>query len=180
MYVFADILIFGDSNVVNNSGDFYEALSKNTRIIPTYVFSQLKENIRMVDDEDVIIHNLTNDVRNIFKQYYKSNAVKHIELEKLAKAFSNFVKHFIDKNPSLNVYISLVLPIVGRIHEIKTLNNIITECLKNHPKIHLIPNDNILFSNFMDDGFHIKPNGVKIMINNWQEFIEQGIVYIVS
>ena len=101
----------------------------------------------MVDDEDVIIYNLTNDVRNIFKQYYKSNAVKHIELEKLAKAFSNFVKHFSDKRPSLNVYISLVLPILGRIQEIKTLNNMIIELLKNYPKIHLIPNDNISSSN---------------------------------
>ena len=169
------MLIFVDSNVVNNSDHFYKALPNHTRIIPTYVFSQLKENIKMVDDEDVMIHDLTNDARNIFKQYYKSDAKQEIELEKLAKAFCNFAKHFSDKKPSNNVYISLVLPIMGRIHEIKILNNVITECLKNHPKIQLIPNNNILSSDLLSGGFHINLNAVKIMINNWKEFIEQGI-----
>ena len=170
--------IFGDSNVVKNSDYFYGVFPK-TRIIPTYEFSQLKENIRMVDDEDIIIHNLTNDARNIFKQYYKSHIKQQIELEKLAKVFCNFVKYFSHKKPSLNIYISLVLPIAGRIYEIETLNNVITECLKNHQKIKFIPNNNIMSCNLLSDGIHINLNAVKIMISNWEDFIEQGIFLVI-
>ena len=161
--------------MVKNSDYFYEAFHQ-TKIIPTYEFSQLKENIRMVDDDDdVIIHVLTNDARNIFKQHYKSDTKQEIELEKLGKAFCNFVKHFSDKNPSVNIYISMVLPIMGRIYEIETLNNVITNCLKNHSKIQLIPNYNISSGNLFPDGIHIDLKAVKIMINNWKETIEQGI-----
>ena len=79
----------------------------------------------MVDDTEVIKHILKNDSRNIIKQYYKSDTKQEIELVKLGKAFFNFAKHFSDKNPSLIVYISMVLPIVGRTYLKKKIFQII-------------------------------------------------------
>ena len=86
-------------------------LSPKIRIIPTYTFDELKENIHLLGDEKIILlHSNTNDIKHLCKQYYKSDIVKEIEIEKLAKAYSKFVLDLIHGRPYFKVLISLTLP----------------------------------------------------------------------
>ena len=106
---YGDIIIFGASNIVNNGDLIHSLLSPKTRIIPTYTFDELRENIHLLGDEKIIyLHSNTNDIKILCIQYFKSDVVK--EIEKLAKAYSNFVLDFIYGRPYFKVMISLTLP----------------------------------------------------------------------
>ena len=113
-----DVIIFGASNIVNNGDLIHSLLSPKTRIIPTYTFDELRENIHLLGDEKIIyLHSNTNDIKNLSKQYFKSDIVKEIEIEKLAKAYSKFVLDLIYGRPYLKVMISLTLPRKDRDHQ---------------------------------------------------------------
>ena len=114
----------------------------------------------------------------MFDQYFKSDVAKEIDIEKLSKAFSNFVLDFTYKMPNIIVYVSLVLPIHDKIYEIKLLNDMIIDQLSDHPRINLIKN-NISSHDLLSDGIHVDRSGVISMINAWKKSLEHGTLNVI-
>ena len=174
---YGDIIIFGASNIVNNGDLIHSLLSPKIRIIPTYTFDELRENIHLLGDEKIIyLHSNTNDIKILCKQYFKSDVVKEIEIEKLAKAYSKFVLDLIHGRPYFKVLISLTLPRKDQDHQTgfsnpnkarKKLNKELVSLLKHHPQIFLIDNDSVISRDngtLNEDGCHLNPLGIKLMI----------------
>ena len=172
-----DVIIFGASNIVNNTDLIHSMLSPKIRIIPTYTFDELKENIHLLGDEKIILlHINTNDIQKLCKQYFKSDIVKEIEIEKMAKEYSKFVLNLIHERPYFKVMISLTLPRRDLDHQTgfsnpnqarKKLNKEIIFLLKKHPQIFFIDNDSVISRDngtLKQDGFHVNFFGAKLMI----------------
>ena len=137
----------------------------------------MKRNIHFLGDERILVfHSNTNDIRKLCNQYYKSDIVKEIEIEKMAKDYCNFLLNLIDGRPYFRVLISLTLPRKDQDHQTgysnpnearKKLNKEIVLLLKNHPQFFFIKNDSVISRDngtLLDDGYHLNTSGAIKMI----------------
>ena len=166
---FAEVIIFGGSNVLKNLKRIY-----GPRVIPTFYFSQLKQNIfkYFKQEKFIIIHNLTNDVTFLHKN---SNVTKNIECFRLASDFSDFVIKICTDNPNSKIIVSKILPRFDFLHlnnAGKIINEEITKLLHQYPNVYLISNDHLEdINNFLDDLYHIRPFAFDKMYDGWKNLI---------
>ena len=169
MIFFAEIFVYGDSNVLKNSSKCDEIA---TKIIPTFTFHELMQKLQYKKHEGiVIIHDGTNDVRDIFQKYYMSEAAKLVECERLAKKLSDFMEKLSNENPNALFMISKILP---RFDSEKLrnagdlINSVISDKLKDIPNIFLIYNDHLdNVKYFQNDGYHLTSFAFSKLLQKW-------------
>ena len=173
--IFADLnaICFGDSNVIRNKEKLKHGLLSACKVIPAYNFEQLKNKIHLLDEEDtIILHVLTNDIKDICQQDYKSDAVKERDLVVLAKKFCAICTKVTDENPNSHLYISMVPSRYDSKDQLDTadgreiVNSEIESRLGSKTNVTLIPND--IDKKYFDKGnFHYSEIGFEIMHSNW-------------
>ena len=164
----AETIIFGDSNVLKNSKRF-----SGPKIISTFTFSQLKQNINVLEDEKfIIIHVLTNDVTFIHKN---CDTAKFVECFRLASDFIDFVIKLSTENANKKIIISKIIPRFDKpfLNSAgKIINEELSKRLQYCSNVYLISNDYLEdIGNFLDDFYHLGPFAFDIMYSTWTNLI---------
>ena len=168
MFCIAEVIIFGDSNVLK-----YLKRFTGPKTIPTFTFSELKQNIKHLKQEKfIIIHVLTNDVTFIHKN---SDSVKFVECFRLASDFIDFITNLSSENANKKIIVSEILPrfdkqILNKAGKI--INEEITKKLQQLFNVYLLSNDYLEEnSNFLEDCYHLTPLSFDSMFSNWKSSI---------
>ena len=168
MFCIAEVIIFGDSNVLK-----YLERFTGPKTIPTFTFSELKQNIKHLKQEKfIIIHVLTNDVTFIHKS---SDSLKFVECFRLASDFIDFVIKLSTENANKKIIISKIIPRFDKpfLNSAgKIINEELSKRLQYYSNVYLISNDYLEdIGNFLDDFYHLGPFAFDIMYSTWTNLI---------
>ena len=152
----------------------------NCQYVLTYTLDELKKNMYIIDQEIfsiVFIHILTNDIKHICQQKFKSNIQKEIELYAFVHDFNSTIIHTADARPNIEFVVSLCLPRfddmdkIGMICGRDIINCAIKNALSHKNNIKLVDNSNFSQMDMGDDSYHLNPFGFDKLLSNWENVI---------
>ena len=131
----------------------------------------LKKNIYSIDlgkFGKIFIHILTNDIKHICQQKFKSNAQKEKKLYEFAHDFNSFIMQTASARPNIEFFISLCLPRYDQYDQLPMLcgrnfiNQKLQSFLHQQRNITLVWNENFSRRDFDDDLYHLTKKSSRI------------------
>ena len=146
-----------------------------SKYVLTYTLDELEDEIHVIQDEqNVMIHVLGNDSKDICKLKFKSPAAKEKDLKKVAKRFFAIVDKILEQHPKCHIFISSCLPRYDGLDKLHSsisgpqfVNALVAKKFQNFNNVTLIPNDGMTKKYYADDKYHLLPLGFDKMMSHW-------------
>ena len=156
------------------------------KYVLTYTLDDLEDEIHVIQDgQNVLIHVLGNDSKNICKLKFKSGAAKEKDLKKMLKRFFAVVQKIKEEHPNIHIFISSCLPRFDGLDKLyntlsgpEFVNAVVAKQYQNCKNVTLIHNVGMKEKYYDDDKYHLSSLGFERVMSHWAAAIGKVTVFL--